>query len=199
MKFLGFFILFIILSNFAHSQSFTTISGKVIEASSEEVLIGASVYVPSLKRGVTTNQYGFFSLKIPSGIHEIVISFVGHNQQTITLNTQKEQSITVRLEGTKTLEEVIVRGQKNDFREVGVTSISIAKLKEIPTVLGESDVLKALAFTPGVTKGAGQCRFVCTCRYARTKFGFIRRSSHLQHVSHFWIPLHFQYRCHQKY
>ena len=48
---------------------------------------------------------------------------------------------------------MIVKGQKNDFREVGVTSISIAKLKEIPTVLGESDVLKALAFTPGVTNG----------------------------------------------
>jgi hypothetical protein len=76
MKFLGFLFLFIIIFNTAHSQSFTTISGKVIEASSEEVLIGASVYVPSLKRGVTTNQYGFFSLKIPSGIHEIVISFV---------------------------------------------------------------------------------------------------------------------------
>lgn len=154
MKFLGFFISLLMLFNIAKSQSFTTISGKVIEASSEEVLIGASVYVPNLKRGVTTNQYGFFSLKIPSGIHEIVISFVGHNQQTITLDTQKEQSITVKLEGTKTLEEVVVRGQKNDFREVGVTSISIAKLKEIPTVLGESDVLKALAFTPGVTNGA---------------------------------------------
>lgn len=154
MKFLGFFISFLIIFNVAHSQSFTTISGKVLEASSEEVLIGASVYVPSLKRGITTNQYGFFSLKIPSGIHEIVVSFVGHNQQTITLDTQKEQSITVRLEGTKTLEEVIVRGQKNDFREVGVTSISMAKLKEIPTILGESDVLKALAFTPGVTNGA---------------------------------------------
>ena len=154
MKFLGFFFSFLIVFNIAQSQSFTTISGKVLEASSEEVLIGASVYVPNLKRGVTTNQYGFFSLKIPSGIHEIVISFVGHNQQTITIDTQKEQSITVRLEGTKTLQEVIVKGQKNDFREVGVTSISITKLKEIPTILGESDVLKALAFTPGVTNGA---------------------------------------------
>ncbi len=108
MKFLGFFILFIILSNFAHSQSFTTISGKVIEASSEEVLIGASVYVPSLKRGIATNQYGFFSLKIPSGIHEIVVSFVGHNLQIITFDTQKEQSIMALLQRAYILESSLL-------------------------------------------------------------------------------------------
>ncbi len=154
MKYLLIFLFLFSSFYSSQAQSYTTISGKILEANSEEVLIGASVYVPILKKGTNTNQYGFFSLKIPSGTYEIVVSYVGHNPQKILIDTQKQNVFTIKLEGVRILEEVVVRSGKDDFREVGVTSISLAKLKEIPTILGESDVLKALAFTPGVTNGA---------------------------------------------
>jgi outer membrane receptor for ferrienterochelin and colicin len=152
MKYLSFLFLFFPFLSIA--QQFDNIAGKVVEAKSEEVLIGASVYIPALKKGTSTNQYGFFSLRIPTGTYEIVVSYVGHTAQKIVIDTQKQYSLTVSLVGEKVLEEIIVKSGKDNFNEVGVTSISLAQLKEIPTILGESDILKALAFTPGVTNGA---------------------------------------------
>lgn len=41
-----------------------TISGYVKEAGSGELLIGATIYIPSLKTGTATNAYGFYSITI---------------------------------------------------------------------------------------------------------------------------------------
>ena len=51
-----------------------TISGVVSEASSNETLIGVTIAVPSLGRGVITNEYGFYSLSLPLGTYEIQLS-----------------------------------------------------------------------------------------------------------------------------
>lgn len=63
------------------SQEKFTISGYVTETGSKENLLGVSIYVPELKLGTTTNDYGFFSLSLPEGPHEILISYVGYATQ----------------------------------------------------------------------------------------------------------------------
>ena len=69
-------LLMCILSTTALAQNAEiTISGKMTEAESGETLIGATVAVPSLNAGTTTNAYGFYSLSIPQGDEEVTIIF----------------------------------------------------------------------------------------------------------------------------
>ena len=46
-----------------------TLSGYIRDTRSNEVLIGATIYVPSLEKGTISNEFGFYSITIPGGQH----------------------------------------------------------------------------------------------------------------------------------
>ncbi|MEP5912989.1 MAG: hypothetical protein ABJ277_05925, partial [Flavobacteriaceae bacterium] len=52
-------------SKINYQSSKYTISGYITENGSGENLLGVSIYVPELKLGTTSNDYGFFSLTLP--------------------------------------------------------------------------------------------------------------------------------------
>jgi hypothetical protein len=59
-----------------------SISGYVKDAYSKEVLIGASVIIVNLKPGVTTTQYGFYSITSPVTDNiELIVSYNGYQVQ----------------------------------------------------------------------------------------------------------------------
>ena len=55
-----------------------TLSGYIKDFESGETLIGAAVYIESLKVGVTSNLYGFYSLSVPAGKYKVTISYLGY-------------------------------------------------------------------------------------------------------------------------
>ncbi len=59
------------------SQSFT-ISGYVIDKETGEKLIAASVFDKNSMQGTTTNNYGFFSLTLPTDSIDFFVSYVGY-------------------------------------------------------------------------------------------------------------------------
>lgn len=146
------------------SQQKFTISGTISDSSSNETLIGVNVFIPSLKIGTTTNEYGFYSLSLPKGDYEIEISYVGFQtiKQNISLsqNTKINQSLTGNSEN---LEEVVITtNSRASIRkpEMSVNKLSIETIKKMPVVLGEVDVLKSILLLPGVTNaGEGASGF----------------------------------------
>ena len=57
-------ILFLSLPHTIQGQQKYTLSGTISEVSSNETLIGVTVAIPELKTGVTTNEYGFYSITL---------------------------------------------------------------------------------------------------------------------------------------
>ena len=51
----------------ASAQEKFTLSGTVSDASSNETLIGVNLFFPQLKTGITTNEYGFYTITLPKG------------------------------------------------------------------------------------------------------------------------------------
>ena len=147
------------------SQAKFTLSGTISNENSNETLIGVNVSVTGLKTGITTNEYGFYSLTLPKGDYEIVISYVGFATITekisLTQNTKKNYSL---IESGQELEEVIITSEKTTANirkpEMSVNKLSISTIKKMPVVLGEVDVIKSILFLPGVTNaGEGQSGF----------------------------------------
>lgn len=147
------------------SQEKFTISGTISNENSNETLIGVNVSAPRLKTGITTNEYGFYSLTLPKGEYEIVISYVGFATITEKISLiQNSKKNYLLSESGQELQEVIITTEKTTANirkpEMSVNKLSILTIKKMPVVLGEVDVIKSILFLPGVTNaGEGQSGF----------------------------------------
>jgi len=152
------FLLFGALPQAARAQILHTLSG-VVRGSDGIALPGASVAVPALGLGTATEANGKFSLKLPEGPQQVVVSFVGYTSQTLSINIQRNQLHNFTLPAsTAELDEVVVRGQqtlkeKLQSTQMGVEHLSIREAKLLPALFGEVDILKTLQLKPGVQSG----------------------------------------------
>ena len=147
------------------AQEKFTLSGTIIDANSNETLIGVNVVLPELKTGVTTNEYGFYSITIPKGVYTVQISYLRYQtlQESITLDQNVKNNFKLFSNETALKEVVITDNKtKTDIRkpEMSVNKLSISTIKKMPVVLGEVDVLKSILLLPGVTNaGEGASGF----------------------------------------
>jgi len=157
-------ILLLINSLLSFSQEKFTISGTISDEKNNETLIGVNLYIPEIKAGITTNEYGFYSISIPKGNYTLQITYLGYEtvEETISLEKTIKRNFELNETGEQ-LDEVIIseKTSTNTRRpEMSVNKLSIGIIKKIPVVLGEVDVLKALLTLPGVTNaGEGQSGF----------------------------------------
>ena len=71
-----------------NAQEKFTLSGTISEEKSNETLIGVNIIFPEISAGTTTNEYGFYSITLPEGTYNIVISYLGYStiSETIALS-----------------------------------------------------------------------------------------------------------------
>ncbi len=164
-KKISLFCLLLLSCLLATAQEKFTLSGTISDSNSNETLIGVNLFIPELKTGVTTNEYGFYSITIPKGNYSIRISYMGYQtlEESIQLNQNTKTNFKL-LTNENTLKEIIITDTKTktDIRkpEMSVNKLSISAIKRMPVVLGEVDVLKSILLLPGVTNaGEGASGF----------------------------------------
>lgn len=100
------------------SAQTTTLFGYIRDAANGEMLTGASVKVPSLKKGTISDENGYFKLEVPaSDSFTIIFSFVGY--QTIFQKIQPATTILpleIRLSPEADLEEVVISTTRTNSR-----------------------------------------------------------------------------------
>lgn len=149
-------ILFLIASFFTYSQEKFTISGIISDAKNNETLIGVNVLIPELKTGVTTNEYGFYSITLPKGSYKIEITSLGYKtiEENIELSKNTKRNFKLN-ESENVLKEVVINSgdtrTENRKPEMSVNKLSVATIKKMPVVLGEVDIIKSILLLPGVT------------------------------------------------
>ena len=140
------------------AQDSYTLSGYLRDAANGEELLYASVAKEGTAIGVTTNLYGYYSLTLPAGTHEITYSYVGYETVTRTIELTEDLTLDVELsEGSVALTEVVVTAEAEDENitstEVSVNTIDMKQAKVIPVLMGEQDVIKTIQLLPGVSAG----------------------------------------------
>ena len=132
-----------------------SLSGFVKDSTSGESIKGAVVKNLSDGASVTTNNYGFFSLTLPSGQQSVRISAGEYEGVTLVRNVQSDEQISIYLlPRADEIDEVRIRAKRNDnVRAVDISTQSITGkvIKKIPAFLGEADVIKSIQLLPGVT------------------------------------------------
>ena len=159
------FFLLISTSFSTFSQENFTLSGYVSDADNGETLIGANVYVKGdTEQGVTTNLYGFYSLTLPAGNYTIIYSYLGFSDTEKNIQLSDNQTINIKLQQGITMQEIVVTAEEKDKNvestEMGTVTMAVDKIKTLPVLLGEVDILKTLQLLPGVqSAGEGSSGF----------------------------------------
>ncbi|MCK4814025.1 MAG: carboxypeptidase-like regulatory domain-containing protein, partial [Candidatus Marinimicrobia bacterium] len=147
------------------AQDKYTISGYVRDASTGEELIGANVYIESLKTGGSSNLYGFYSVSVPFGAYTVTYSYMGYETKKVQIDLNKNIRENIELTPkVLTSETIVVTAEAADknIKSVEMSAIEInpAKIGPIPILLGEQDILKTIQLMPGVqSTGEGNSGF----------------------------------------
>jgi hypothetical protein len=132
-----------------------TISGYIRDNTNGEDLIGATCYVKGLKIGTASNTYGFYSITLPKGQHELIFSFIGNQAVSKKIDLQKDIVLNVNLEPeAEQITEVVVTGKSSNQNvekaEMSVVNLPTSIIKKLPALMGEADLIKTVQMLPGV-------------------------------------------------
>ena len=137
-----------------HGQS--GIYGVIKDEDSGELLVGAAIYNDSLQIGTVSDYNGYYSLSLKPGIYTIRFSYLGYTtieKFIVVDNSRKRLNINMKME-SQMLDKVIITSEKPDanVRELAmsVQKLEMVKIRKIPALMGEVDVIKAIQLLPGV-------------------------------------------------
>jgi len=145
----------LVLAGLAAYAQRATVSGYITDAQTGETLIGAGVIEAG--KGAVTNAYGFYTLTLPKGQHNLTFSYVGYAEQTLELNLQRDTTINIHLApGTALKEATVVASKDAGIASTKMSAIELPMqvIKHTPVLFGEHDVLKTIQLMPGVQSGA---------------------------------------------
>jgi hypothetical protein len=145
------------IMNLCLSQNIV-MSGYVNCAQTGEKLVGANIYNKASGLGTSTNNSGYFSLiLLPVDSVEIVVSFIGYTSIETRIPTNKNLRFDIDLRPGYLLNEVLIE-ETNKHKienrpEISRIRLSIQQIKTLPSIGGETDILKLIQNTPGVKSG----------------------------------------------
>ena len=138
------------------AQQKHTISGYVLDQETGESLIGVNVIWKDKFQGTTTNTFGFYSITLPEGSVNIDFSYIGYNIESKTIALNKDITLNVELSSSaQNIQEVTVLGEETvvERTQSSIVEVPVEQIKNIPALLGEVDVMKAIQLLPGVQSG----------------------------------------------
>ncbi|MEG1587435.1 MAG: carboxypeptidase-like regulatory domain-containing protein, partial [Bacteroidales bacterium] len=134
------------------------ITGKVIDADTQEPLIGATVSVKdAIGRGVITDLDGQYRLTIDTGNKILVFSYIGMKSQEFKIPGNGILNVALQ-QDTRDLEEVVVTGYGNFSKSSFTGSANTLRadmLKNVP-VLSVEQKLQGMTTGVNITSGSGQ-------------------------------------------
>ncbi len=154
----------------AASAQKVTLSGYLRDSASGETLPLATVYLKEADAGAQSNDYGFYSVSVDTGTYTVIFSYLGYGtvSQQIRMDSSRALSVAMRAESTTgggtQLAEVVVTDERKDLAvrgtEMGTITLTPERMKTLPVIFGEVDMLKTLQLMPGVqSAGEGNSGF----------------------------------------
>ncbi|THF51230.1 TonB-dependent receptor [Flavobacterium supellecticarium] len=135
------------------------LSGYIKNTKNGEPIANVIIKTPNNEATAMTDDTGHYSIQLPSGLNVVEVESFTHKKVTRKIMMYNNGTLNLNItENITLLEEVNVRGKKREGAKAaiaGVTSIDIKDLKNVPTVLGERDILKIATTIPGI-KSAGE-------------------------------------------
>jgi hypothetical protein len=160
MKYKLLVVLFLMAPFFIMAQNRFTVSGFIKDSLNGETLIGATIAIQGKTKGISSNQYGFYSITLEEGEYIFICSYIGYQPKIIAVKLDGNKQLNFNMLPKVALsQEVIVSSKKRDANvknaQMGKFTLPIEQIKSIPAFLGEVDLLKTIQLLPGI-RNAGE-------------------------------------------
>lgn len=129
------------------------LSGNVSEIFSGQNIPGVAVYIDDGNVGTTTDKNGNYALVMDKGYHVVYYKHLAMEPTKRLVEIYSGGKINVKLMQKNTeLEEVMILGEdeKKERSVVGFEMLKTKELEELPTLLGEVDIIKQSLLLPGI-------------------------------------------------
>ncbi|MCU4189740.1 TonB-dependent receptor [Flavobacterium sp. HXWNR29] len=136
------------------------INGLVSNKISGEPIANAVIRIPQKNIVITTDNNGFYKVKLPYGKYSVEIVSMGYKKTRHNIMVFNNGIVDFTInESITELNEIIVEAKSDKNIKnttTGVTSFNMEEVKNVPMVLGERDILKVATTLPGIkTTGEG--------------------------------------------
>jgi hypothetical protein len=158
-------LFFLLTGNILIAQNSYLLTGTVKDSITHEPLIGATVYIKDITSGTSTDTNGYFSLRLAKGTYSLQITYIGYVAKSLTYTATGSSRLDIFLSPMITeTQEVIVTAKNPDSNtesaKTGFVELSGKDIKNLPSLMGESDLIRALHYSPGVqSAGDGNTGF----------------------------------------
>ena len=163
-------VLLFLAATTIYSQN--TINGVITNRETNEPIEFATIYLPQLEKGTTTNENGEFIInEISSGNHKIIISIIGFETISQTINLPLSEALNIQLKPSAIeMQEVIISTPFHKLQSENVMKVereSIADLKQngavnlsegITNIAGVESVSTGLSIGKPVIRGLSSNR-----------------------------------------
>jgi hypothetical protein len=145
------------------AQQFS-ISGRVKDASNGETLLGATILIEG-GGGAVTNEYGFYSVTLDPGTYNITYKYLGYDDVVKKIILDDNKTVNIELgEKANVIGAAVVSAKAIERRvenkKISVVKLETSRIKEIPVIFGEVDILKTITLLPGIqSAGEGNSGF----------------------------------------
>jgi len=159
--FFGLIAIFFAIQSSVLGQQAVEVSGKVLDESTEEPLIGVNVVVKGLVLGTITDTNGAFKLKINAELPQtLVFSYVGYQTEEVQVTQTNTSDITVTLSDKVILGKEIVVSASRSEENIMESPVSIEKMDILDVRNAASDdYYKAIANLKGVDISSSSINF----------------------------------------
>jgi len=134
-------------------------TGLVTNFKNGEPMPGVTLMIEDPRMGTTTDAFGFYSIRLPPGRRELIIRGVGVKDTKRQLMLFSDGKLDIEMdEQIYSIAEVSILADKVDnIRSVSgsLERLQMRNIKNIPTVMGEADILRIILTLPGV-KSVGE-------------------------------------------
>ncbi|WP_224999996.1 TonB-dependent receptor [Cesiribacter sp. SM1] len=131
-----------------------TITGQIRSAQTGEQVIGATVLIEDPFTGAATDAFGNFTLRIPKGRHTLKVRSVGMVSEELQIVLYSDGKLDIELfENVAQLKAVEISADRDvnvSQAQMGMEKINIRAIRQVPSVMGEPDVLRVVLTLPGV-------------------------------------------------
>jgi hypothetical protein len=149
-------LLSLLISVSIFAQNKTAIEGFVKEKSSGEAIIDANVFVLNSNVKTTTDNNGHFILyTLAKENYSIVVSKIGYVSDTFNVEKNENKKLLFELKSnTREIKNVVIKSTVQNKTGASLVEIPMSKIKLLPQLGGEVDVLKSYQLMPGIQGGA---------------------------------------------
>ena len=175
----------------ASQENAGTIKGKIVNAYSQEPLIGVNVMVKGTQKGGASNEKGVFNIQnVPSGSYTLDFDYIGFEKLTKTDVIVRPARITFinaeMNESTLQSDEIVITAgyfQKKETDPLSVVSFNAEEVRRSPAAAG--DVSRILSVLPSVSQVADNANDLAVRGGSPFENGFYVDNIPIPNINHF--------------